>query len=297
MRRNILLLAGLLCFQVAVKAQKEQYLIAGCGMDKVAVIDRKGEIFWEIPVEKADCNDAEITREGNVLFGYKYGAKLVGRNQHVIWDYPVEFPKEEMYTATQLHNGNYLLACCGKPARILELDGQGKVVHELKYDTGVENVHGQFRQIIQSPSDTYILPIMGKGVVREISRYGKVIREAKVEGNPFQVSLLKDGNWLVACGDGHSWVEVNPEKNEIVKRVGERDLPFCKLQFVAELTRIKNGHTLVANWNGHDRKDQAQPIAFEIDKNNQLIWAIYPTEEIKRISTLSPVKNKFKKLK
>lgn len=297
MKRNALLLAGLLCFQVAVKAQKEQYLIAACGMDKVAVIDRKGEIFWETPVEKADCNDAEITREGNVLFGYKYGAKLVDRTQRVIWDYPVEFPNEEMYTATQLRNGNYLLACCGKPARIIELDGQGKVVYELKYDTGVEDVHSQFRQIVQSKKGNYILPIMGKGVVREISRDGKLIREVKVEGNPFQISLLKGGNWLVACGDGHSWIEVNPAKNEIVKRVGERDLPFCKLQFVAELTRMKNGHTLVANWNGHDPKDQTQPIAFEIDKNNHLIWAIYPTEKIKRISTLSPVKKKFKKLK
>lgn len=289
MKRKVLVVAlGMLGCALGLKAQQEQYLVAGCGLDKAAIINRSGEILWETPVAGSDCNDAEMTKEGNILMAYGRGAKLVTLDQQTLWDYKVEKP-EEMHGATQLKNGNYLLACCGQPARIIELSPKGEVVKEFSYDTGIQNIHSQFRQVSKTSKGTYLIPLFRTSTVVEVNDRGELLREVKAEGNPFQVTVLKNKNWLVACGDGHSLIEVNPQTGQVANRVGERDLEFCKFQFVAETRRLKNGNTLVVNWNGHDREDKKQPILLEYDKNKKQVWCLYETPQLKRISTVCPL--------
>ncbi|MGL5319042.1 MAG: hypothetical protein ACRC9Q_10205 [Bacteroidales bacterium] len=281
---------------INLQAQNEQYLVSGCGMNKVAVINRSGDVTWEYDlsqIKHVECNDAEITRQGNILFAYKSGARLIDKQKNIIWDHSADFPREEMFTATQLKNGNYLLACTGNPARILELNKKGELILEIKYDTGIKDPHGQFRQVTKSPSGTYLIPIMGKGVIHEVSKEGVLLREVKAEGSPFQLSLLKNGNWLVACGESHSLVEIDPTKNEVVSRIGENDIASCKLQFVAESKRLKNGNTLISNWNGHDAKDKTQPVVIEIDNNKNLVWKLAPMKDLDKISTIFPITKKF----
>ena len=68
---------------------REKLLVSGCGWKQVAILDKKtGEIEWSHPLNKGeDCNDVEITREGNILYAYTSGARMITRDQQTVWDF------------------------------------------------------------------------------------------------------------------------------------------------------------------------------------------------------------------
>ncbi len=270
----------------------QQYLISGCKSDKAAVIDRSGKVLWQVAVEGADSNDSQITNDGNILIAYKYGAKLISRDKQVLWDYKVTFPQEDLNTATQLPNGNYLIAYCAHPAHIIELDQEGNVISDLEYETGVKRVHQQFRQVTKSREGTYIIPIMGLGVIREITTKGELLREIKVGGTPFSVTPLRNKNWLVAGGDGHYIMEINPDNEEVIDKISQNDLDFCKLLFVASTHRLKGGRTLFVNWGGH-AKGSSEPSILEIDKKRRATWILKDIEGFVEVSSIDIIEKKF----
>ena len=267
--------------------RKEKLLVSGCGWKQVAILDKQtGEIEWSHPLAAhEDCNDVEITREGHILYAYTSGARLINRKQQTLWDFKAR-KGEELYTATQLPSGRYLLAICGTPSRILELDPKGQPVEEITFDTSITGVHDQFRQIVKTPQNTYLIPLMGKGEVVEMNREKEVIGRAKCGGNPFAIQLLPNGNWLVSCGDAHNFVEIDPESKQIIRKVGSDDLPSdISLLFVAELVRYPNGNTLISNWNGHS-EDKSQPLLVEVDPENRVVWRLPLHPEIVNISAV-----------
>ena len=237
-----------------------------------------------------DCNDIEITPAGHILYAYTRGARLIDRSQQVIWDFKAG-EGEELFTATTLSNGTYLLAICGTPSRIIELDKNGKQLNELTFDSQITGVHDQFRQIIKTPEQTYLIPLMGKGEVVEMNKDKTIINRAQSGGNPFAIRLMKNGNWLVSCGDAHKFVEINPKTRQIVHAVESKELVGNPLLFVAELIRYSNGNTLICNWNGHS-KDKNQPLLLEIDKHNQIVWKLAPNPEIVNISSVYSFREK-----
>jgi hypothetical protein len=258
----------------------------------VAIVDKKSNtVGWIHQLQKGDdCNDVEITKAGHVLYAYKGGARLVSKAQEVIWDFRVE-KGQELYTATELPSGEYLLGVCAHPSRIITLDRNGNKIKEQNFDSGISNVHGQFRQIYPTKDHTYLVPLMGKGEVIELTASGEVIRRIEVGGNPFSVKVLKDGNWLVACGDAHKYVVVDPVKQLVKETVSAGDLTNVSLLFVAEVHSYDNGNVLVANWNGHS-KDKTQPKLVEIDSKNRVAWQLAPIEAIANISAVYSFRGK-----
>lgn len=274
--------------QSAGKRKAEKLLIAGCGWDKIAVIDKQTQkLEWEHCLNQGDdCNDVELTRGNEILYAYTGGARLITRKQEVVWDYRVK-PGEELFTATEFSRGRYLLGICGHPARILELNRKGETVSELTFETGIGRVHSQFRQILKTKRNTYIIPLFGTGNVVEIDRKGKLLKRVEVGGNLFSVKLLRNGFWLVGCGDAHKWVEIDPRQGTVIRTVHSDSLPDVDLLFVAEVCSRRNGCTLVANWNGHSR-DKTQPKLLEVDERNRVVWRLGPVPEIRNISAVFP---------
>jgi len=273
---------------------QDKLLISGCGNTDLRIIDKKTQkTVWIHPLAKGDeCNDAEITKKGNVLYAYKKGASLITLKNHtVIWDFKA-LPGEELFTATELKNGNYLLAMCGRPSRIIELNSRGDSINVLRLTTGIQRVHGQFRQILPTNQNTYLIPYMEKGEVVEISKKGELLKTVEVGGNPFAVKILKNGNWLVSCGDAGKFVEVDPKQQKVVKTTDNSTILETKMLFVAEVTPLKNGHFMIANWEGH-AKDTSQYKMFEIDKNNRIVWGVKNSSVANHISTIYPFKGKW----
>lgn len=274
-------------FSFEKKYNGEKLLIAGCGWNKVAVIDKRTCRFeWEHILGKGeDCNDVELTRERNILYAYTSGARLITPGQQVVWDYKAN-PGEELFTATQLSNGGYLLAICGHPARIVELDQAGRLVKEICFETGIKAVHNQFRQIEKTGRDTYLIPLFGSGELIEMDASGRIINRVQVGGTPFTVKQPAKGKrLLVGCGDGHRWVEVDAGTWKIEKAVTSGDLEGLSLLFVAEVCRYPDGTTLLCNWNGHSN-DKSQSKLVEIDRNNRIVWRLDDKGSIRNISAV-----------
>ncbi len=270
----------------------EKLLIGGCNWDKVAIVDKNTKaIEWIHQLQNGDdCNDVEVTKAGNILYAYKGGARLITKSQEVIWDFKVE-KGQELYTATELPSGEYLLAVCAKPSRIITLNSKGEKENEQNFDSGIANVHGQFRQILPTANNTYIIPLMGKGEVIELTKAGDVIRRVKVGGNPFSAKVMRDGNWIVGCGDAHKYVIVDPVKQIVRDSVAATDVSKAALLFVAEPQLYSNGNVMIANWGGHS-KDKKQPSLIEINPKNQVVWELPANEKIANVSAVFSFKAK-----
>lgn len=271
--------------------QPGKVFVSGSNWLQVALIDKQTkQIEWTYDLNPGeDCENITLTPKGELLISYKQGAKLINAARETIWDYPVE-GKGELYSATLLDDGGYLLACSGHPAKIIELDARGREQKVLTFDTGVENLHGQLRQIIKSNEGTYLVPVMSKGVIVELEATGKEVRRFEVEGNPFSVLELKNGNLLVSCGDAHMAQEVERYTGESVRQTGARDIEGMRLNFVAQIVELDNGNKLICNWNGHAKGDETlQPALIEIDENNQLVWSLEEGNGIGKISCVFPV--------
>lgn len=272
--------------------KSEKLLLGGSGWNKIAIIDKNTkQIEWEHPIEKGwECNSAVATPEGNILFSYSKGAKLISRDHQEIWDIPA--PENcEMQTARILPDGNYLLAWGGHPAVILEVSPKGEILKRTEYETGIENPHAQFRQVNKKANGNYLMPLFATSEVREISPAGEAIQIVRLEGTPFTTLQSNTPNYWVACGDGHSLMEVNLDNGEIVRRFGENDFENSRLFFVAGLYPAADGGLYICNWQGHDDNARAanSPQLFEIDKNGKVIWSLNDNDSFGMISTVCTI--------
>lgn len=290
MKRFCTLALAVMFVQVLSAYAGDKLLVAGSGWNKVAIVDKDTKkVEWSYEFD-GECNNVIQTKKGNIVFGYSKGAKMINKQGDVLWDFKAK-RGEELFTVIELKKG-YLVAMCGNPARIIELSEKGEVVSELKYDTGIGVPHAQFRQVKLSKKGTYLIPLFN-GEIREIDKTGKLLRSIKVGGDLFSVVELPNGNWLIPCGDSGSFVELNPDTEQVVKRLNKTDIEGVKLAFVAELVRFKNGNTLISNWLGHIT-DRSQPLLIEIDANGKEVWRLDSDPDTgMAISAVFPLYGKF----
>lgn len=273
------------------KRKDAKLLIGGSGWNKIAIIDKESKkVEWEHALEKGwECNSVSVTRDGNILFSYGKGAKLITRDHKELWN--INAPENcEMQTARVLANGNCLLAWCGHPAAILEVNGKGQVIKKTEYETGVEHTHAQFRQVNKNKRGNYLIPVFQTSDIREVSPNGDLIKSVKVPGNPFCAVPLPNGNLLVACGDAHQYIELNFDKEIIVRTVTEKQITGAPLSFVAEMFPEKDGGIYICNWQGHGGEAPGgYPKLIELNKKGKMVWSLSDYKETGMISAVCPL--------
>ena len=259
-------------------APQNKMLIAGSFWDTIAVVNRSAgdQIEWKYGLPAgSECNSVEIIPGGDVLLSYKKGASVIKRDAAatIVWDYTDVADTAELQTATRLSDGGYLLAICGTPARIVELDSTGTQVRkEVRYDLGIQPAHAQFRRVSKAANGNYLIPIITTGKVLEIKDDSTLVKEYNVGGTPFAVQELPDGNLFVALGDGHSAVEINRADGSVISQID--NVPGVPLHFVAQSMRLENGNTLLSNWQGHlPAEQQTAPQLVEIDPTGAVVWS------------------------
>lgn len=284
---SLFLLAATSCQQ-----KPEKLLLGGSGWNKIAIIDKESkQIEWEHPMEQGwECNSVAATPDGNILFSYSKGAKLITRDHAELWNIPAP-DGCEMQTARVLPNGNFLLAWCGTPASILEVDPKGTILSQVDFETGIEQAHAQFRQVNKNKEGNYLVPLFATSEVREISPAGETLKTVKVGGTPFCAVTLNNGNYLVACGDAHSYVELNFKTGEVVRKVNANDIEGAPLFFVAQLLPTHHDGTYICNWQGHDGEAASgnNPQLIEIDGAGRMIWSLNDNATFGMISSICPI--------
>ncbi|MCH5305519.1 MAG: hypothetical protein J1E79_03475 [Rikenella sp.] len=263
---------------------QEKVLIGGSFWNAVAVVNRSAgdSVEWRYRLpRRSECNSVDVVPgTGDVLLSYRRGARVVKRDSTngggtVVWDYTDVAEGEELQTARVLPDGGYLLAICGTPARIVELDSTGREVRrEVRFDLGIEPAHSQFRRVAKAANGNYLIPVITAGKVVEIDSTGNRAGVYEVGGVPFSVQELAGGNLLVALGSGHSAVEIargGSSSGAVVNRIDS--VAGVPLHFVAQTERLANGNTLIANWQGYLQSgDPTTAQLVEIDPAGAVVW-------------------------
>lgn len=262
------------------KAVSHSFLCADYGANMIRIVSDEGKIVWEHQANRPQ--DAWQLPNGNILFTHLRGVKEITPGKEVVWEYQTEKPNE-VHSCQPLPKGVVMVAVSG-PCEILEIDRDGEILKTIKLKTDKKNVHGQMRQVRKLRNGDYLVGHTADRMVREYDPNGKVIREISVQGNPYGGIRLPNGNTLIACGEGHCLIEVDPDDN-IVWRIDENELEGHPLRFVAGMQRLPNGNTVVCNWGGHGHVGE-QPQVFEVTRDKQVVWQLY---DFDRFSTITHI--------
>jgi hypothetical protein len=170
-------------------------------------------------------------------------------------------------------------------ARIIEVNRQGTLLKQIKLKVDHPHPHTDTRLVRKLATGNYLVCHEGDGIVREYDgESGKVVWEYEVPlfgrqpvgghgpeafGNKcFAAVRLTSGNTLIATGNGHSVLEVMPEK-KIVWQIEQRDLPGITLAWVTTLEVLPNGNYVIGNCHA----GLQNPQLIELDPQaKQVVW-------------------------
>lgn len=262
-----------LLVSVGVKSQ-ERLLLSGTLSKDIVILNRKTkEIEWKfggVNDECKECNSLLYFKDNKIIYTYKNGATMINTQGEVLWNFNVN--KGEVLQSVSRAKGGLVFAISGNPMRIIEVDMAGNVKNKVSYDTGIENIYSQFRQIAVTKKGNYIIPISTSPRVVELTPAGEVVATVNLEESPLYVSTTKKGNWIVTCGHSGYIYEVNGKNYEKRVIVGDKVLGNGSvIEFGAGITELKNGNLLLANWVGHNG-DTTQPILIELNKDGDVVW-------------------------
>ena len=253
------------------------FACADYGGNKVCFVDAEGKITWQFPAQRPQ--DVWVLPSGNLLFSHLKGATEVTRDKSVVWKYETA-NGNEVHACQPLPDGRVMVAESG-PMQLVEVDRDGKVVKTVKLKTEQQRAHHQMRCARKIANGNYLVGQYGDGVMREYGPSGEIVREIPQKMS-FSGIRLSNGNTLMATGDSHQVLEIDP-KGSVAWQVNENDLPGNPLRFVAGLQRLPNGNTLICNWGGHGHVGE-QPQIVEITRDKQVVGVIYDFEQFNTLS-------------
>lgn len=268
-----------------------QHRLAIQGNDRLAIIGKDGKVEWEM--KWGGIHDIHVLKNGHILVqqGAAKVAEIDPQTKEVVWSYDSAKQngnagkRVEVHAFQPLEDGHLMIAESG-PARIIEIDREGKLLKEIKLKVNHPNAHSDTRLVRKLENGHYLVCHEADGFVREYDAAGKVIWEYEVPlfgkkpagghgpeafGNQtFAAVRLKNGNTLIATGNGHSVLEVTP-KQEIVWKVEQQDLPNITLAWVTTLEVLPNGNYLIGNCHAGPK----QPLLIELEpKTKKVVWTL-----------------------
>jgi hypothetical protein len=259
------------------------------GNDRLAVVDTKGDIEWEMPW--GGIHDIHVMDNGHIML-QQGAAKVVEidtAKKAVVWSYDAANSngnagkRVEVHSLTPLDDNRILIAESG-PARLLEIDRAGKVLHEIKLKVDHPHPHTDTRLVRKLANGHYLVCHEADGCVREYDGNGSVVwqyeaplfgKEQKPGHGPeafgnrvFCALRMANGNTLIATGNGHSVIEVTPDK-QIVWKIEQNDLPGIRLAWVTTLEILPNGNYVIGNCHA----GPGQPLLIELEpKTKHVVW-------------------------
>jgi hypothetical protein len=252
----------------------------------VAIVGTDGKIEWEYAVT-GEANDAWMLPGGHVLFAFKTGCREVTPAKETVWEFKAA-AGAETHSCQPIENGAYLVGESRDDGTsfLYEIDAAHKVLRTIPLKLG-SGSHSQFRQVRKTPQGTYLtVQQRGGGHAQEWDATGKLLRTFPC--GSFVAIRLPDGNTLIACGDDHRFIEVDPH-DQIVWQLNETELPGNRIGFAAGMQRLPDGDTVLCNWAGHSGL-HAQPQVIQLTRDKKIVWSVSDPKlgQISTIEILDP---------
>jgi outer membrane protein assembly factor BamB len=270
-------------------AVEAQHRLVTQGNDKLAIVGRDGTLPWQMPW--GGIHDLHVLANGNIMVqqGAHKIVELDVAKKQIVWSYDSggnhgnDGKPVEVHAFQPLADGRVMIAESG-PGRIIEIDRDGRLLHEIMLKIDHPHPHTDTRIARKLDNGHYLVCHEGDGVVREYDAAGSVTWEYPIPmfdkparpghgpeafGNKcFAAVRMANGNTLIATGNGHSVLEVTPHK-DIIWQIHQNDLPGITLAWVTTLEVLSNGHYAIGNCHA----GAGQPLLIELDpKTKQVVW-------------------------
>lgn len=278
----------ILALSVASPAEAAHRLVLQ-GNNKLAIVAKDGSIEWQMPWK--GIHDIHLLPNGNIML-QEQNHKVVEINvktKQVVWSYDSSTQngntgkRIEVHAFQPLENGNIMIAESGAK-RIIEINRDGKIQHQFALKVQNPNPHTDTRLVRKLKNDHYLVCHEADGTVREYATNGNILWEYHVPmfgkepkgghgpeafGNKcFAALRLKNGNTLISTGNGHSVLEVTPDK-KIVWQLHQNDLPNIRFAWVTTLEVLPNGNYVIGNCHA----GPGNPLLIEIEpKTKKVVW-------------------------
>ncbi len=287
--REIFYFALLFAFQASFLSAGEGHRVLMQGNGKLAIVEKDGSLSWEMPWK--GIHDIHVLENGNILTqrAMREVVEIDRKTKKVVWSYNAakkngnDGQQVEVHALQPLADGRIMIAESG-PGRIIEIDRDGKIHKEIKLVVDNPHPHTDTRLARKLDNGHYLACHERDGTVREYNPDGKVVWEYEIPmfgkeakkghgldafGNKcFSAVRLANGNTLIGTGNGHSVLEVTPEK-KIAWQLHQDDLDGIRLAWVTTLDALPNGNYLIGNC--HAGPDN--PLLVEVDpKTKKAVW-------------------------
>ncbi len=283
-----LLLAGFSDRVASAAAPQHRFMAADSSQGRVAIIDETGKTEWEMKI--GPLHDLHMLEDGHVLLQTNWTTivEVDPQTNRTVWQYDSSTAggnsdrKIEVHAFQRLPSGNTMIAESGA-ARIIEVDSNGKIVHEVALRVSQPHPHRDTRLVRQLDNGNYLVCHEGDGLVREYSHSGETVWEYAVPlfgqqpagghgpeafGNQcFTALRLASGNTLLTTGNGHRVIEVTPEK-EIVWQLTPADLPGIDLAWITTLQVLPSGNFVLNNCHAGEKN----PQIIEVSRDKKIVW-------------------------
>ncbi len=284
--KTLLMVAGALALTTVVRADNQvghRLLVHANG--HVMILNAKGEIEWQVDMPFTS-HDIQILPNGNMLIQNTITTVVeMTPNKEIVWKHeskpiPSNSGDVQIHAFQRLKNGNTMISETGN-SRIIEVDKDDKVVHEIPVKFDTPPAHNDTRRVRKLDNGHYLAGHEIQGVVREYDADGKVVWSYKLDldgrervpggdghgADPFGAVRLKNGNTLIAGGNNNRVLEVN-KAGEIVWSIGRDELPGVHLCWVTSLQVLPNGNIIFGNT--HAGPDNPQLI--EVTHDKKVVW-------------------------
>jgi hypothetical protein len=273
----------------APAAVAHRVLLQGDG--RLAILARDGSIEWEMPW--GGIHDLHRLPNGHILVQQDMTSvvEIDPVKKAVVWSYDAAKQNGNAGKRVEAHSfvplaGDHLLIAESGPKRLIEIDRDGKSVQQMPLVVDRPDAHRDTRLVRRLANGNTLVCHEGDGCVREYDAAGKVVFDFVVPlfgksrkdghgpeafGNcVFAALRLPSGNTLIATGNGHGVLEVD-NKQQIVWRLQQNDLPGIVLAWVTTLEVLPDGHYVLGNCHA----GKGQPVLVEIEpKTKKVVWTL-----------------------
>ena len=288
MKQLLIVCIALLVF-VETSSAQQNYRVLGADKKRVAIVNAKGEVEWEIANPTArEIHDIQALPNGNVLFQTGYTTVVeVNKDKQVVWKHESK-PKEgysgrvEIHSYQRLKNGLTMIAESGN-GRIIEVGKDDQIVHTIPLTLAKPNAHRDTRMVRPVGNGGYLVCQEGEGKVMEYDKTGKIVWSYTmelgdrprspghgVEGHGTEVFgavRLKNGNTLIAGGNNNRILEVN-RAGKIVWSIDHQELPGIQFAWMTTLQLLPNGNLIIGNTHAGPNN----PQLIEVTRDKKVVW-------------------------
>lgn len=257
--------------------------------NKLVIFDAAGKLEWEMTLRAAP-HDLQWLANGNILT--HQGTEVIEidpKSKEIVWK--VDAKKFATTDRVEVHSvipipGNQIMIALSGEGKLLEVDRDGVLQHSITLQRSHPHPHRDTRLVRRLENGNYLVAQEGDGKVCEYTRDGKIVWQFDVPmfgqsprgghgpeafGNSvFSALRLPNGNTLIGTGNGHSVLEVTPEK-QIVWKLTQNDLPGITLAWVTTLEWHPNGNIVIGNCHAGPQN----PQLIEVNRGQEVVWKFH----------------------